>query len=306
MYSMIGIPPILKLWREMQRQRPSAVIIRDPRTAYGLLAILISKLIGTRVIFYTQTPQCERTNRWKAWVRKGTLRIVNAAWITPVLGNSNRYKPAFVDLHYVPFVIEPQTCPRVKQWFAGDMVNILSVGKFERRKNHRLFLDAVSRLATRYPIRVTIIGESSSTPERQQEFTSVKRYSKHIGLDDRVNFKTGLSFSEIQKEYALHDLFVLASHDEPGAVSLLEAMSHSLPVICSDSNGTQCYVHPDKNGFVFRSNNLDDLESHMDRILRCRERLMEMGQHSYKLVVLEHAPQRYVDALTVIASGKGQ
>ena len=34
-------------------------------------------------------------------------------------------------------------------------------------------------------------------------------------------------------------------------MSVLEAMAHSLPVICSDSNGTQCYIRPGENGYVF-------------------------------------------------------
>lgn len=303
-YGIFSIPLILKLWRAIKRQRPSAVIVRNPYSAYALLTILISKVIGTKVIFYCQTPKYRPIKPWARWKHRGMLRVTNAAWITPLLGRPDRYKPAFIGLHYIPFVIEPQTCPQEKRWFAGGVVNILSVGKFYRRKNHHLFLDAVGRLATRYPIRATIIGESKSTPELQQEFKLVKQYSKRIGLDHCVNFKTSLSFSDMQKEYACHDLFVLASHSEPAAVSLLEAMSHSLPVICSDSNGTQCYVHPGKNGFVFRSNDLNDMESCMHRILRCRESLMEMGQHSYELVISEHAPGRYVDALIAITSGE--
>ena len=51
----------------------------------------------------------------------------------------------------------------------------------------------------------------------------------------------------------------LPSSDEPAAVSHLEAMSHSLPVICSDSNGTRCYIRQGENGYVFRTG--DALES---------------------------------------------
>ena len=78
-------------------------------------------------------------------------------------------------------------------------------------------------------------------------------------------------------------------------------MSHCLPVVCSEGNGTSCYVRPGENGFVFRTDDLDDLTASMDKILRDRERLVEMGRRSYELVITEHAPERYVEALLSLA-----
>ena len=109
----------------------------------------------------------------------------------------------------------------------------------------------------------------------------------------------------MQREYALHDLFVLPSREEPASVSLLEAMAHSLPVICSDSNGTQCYIRPGENGYVFGTDDLDGLVAAMERITEDRERLKAMGRRSYELVVSEHAPSRYVEALLEIAGQGG-
>ena len=88
-----------------------------------------------------------------------------------------------------------------------------------------------------------------------------------------------------QRSSHSHDLFVLASRDEPAAVSHLEAMAHSLPVVCSDANGTSCYVRHGENGFIFRSGDIDDLTACIERVIKDREHLLEMGRRSYELVL---------------------
>ena len=106
----------------------------------------------------------------------------------------------------------------------------------------------------------------------------------------------------MQHCYSTHDVFVLASRSEPAAVSPLEAMAHSLPVVCSDSNGTSCYVRPGVNGFVFRNDDLGDLVACLDQVINNRTRLIEMGRRSYEFVESEHSPSGYADALVQMAS----
>ena len=297
-----GIPPVLKFWNEMRRRRPSVVIIRNPASGYGLLSIFATKLIGAKLIFYTQGPKYRKLKEWKRLLSSFACWTTGAEWITPVLGVPDQYAP--VDKwHYVPFVIEPQVSLQEKSWFVGDAINLLAIGKYQPRKNYRLFLEVVDRLSRRYSIRSTIIGECS-TPVHQRELESLRKYSERLGLDDKVEFKTNLPFPDVQMHYSKHDVFVLPSRDEPAAISHLEAMAYSLPVVCSDSNGTRCYIRPGENGFVFRTNDLDDLEACLDRIMSDRKRLVEMGGRSYGLAISEHAPERYVDTLVAIVNSR--
>lgn len=76
------------------------------------------------------------------------------------------------------------------------------------------------------------------------------------------------------------------------------------PVVCSDSCGTKGYIRPGENGFVFRTDDIDHLEACLDKIVRDRKKLVEMGHRSYQLVVSEHAPERYVESLVAIASSQ--
>ncbi len=299
------MPPPRALWNELRRRRPSVVIVRDPFSAYGRLAIGMATLLGHRLILYTQSPRHHplkrRIRRWRKFTTSAILRMKGAHWITPVLGMADRY-PASDNWHYVPFVMEPQTAPERRSWVPDGTVRILTVGKYEPRKNHGLFLKVIARLSQRHPICCTVVGECS-TPEHERQFALLRQRAAELGLTRRTSFKVNLPFFQVQAQYRQHDVFVLASRREVAAVSPLEAMAHSLPVVCSDSNGTECYIRPGENGFVFRTDDEAELEVCLERIIEDRETLVGMGARSYELVVDEHAPQAYVDALLSIVEG---
>ena len=91
-----GMPPPLRLFAVMHRLRPSAVVVRDPKSAYGLLASLIAKLIGTKLILYTQTPKHQHVSLRKRLVFSLMMRTTRAEWFTPLRGRPDRYPPVHV------------------------------------------------------------------------------------------------------------------------------------------------------------------------------------------------------------------
>lgn len=292
-----GLPPVVRFVTEVRARRPSAMIVRDPRTAYGLLAVLVAKLMGVRLILYTQSARAVTPKTASHALGRVFRRVTRASWFSPIRGGAAADGP----VEYVPFVTPTHTSPTRKRWFAGDCVNLLALGKFVPRKNHLLFLDAMAELSSTHRIRARIVGESS-TEEHRREWERVMQHCRDRGLDDRVDVELNLPFAAMQNCYSEHDVFVLASRDEPAAVSPLEAMAHSLPVVCSDSNGTSCYIRPGENGFVFRTDDLGDLVACLDQVITDRTRLIEMGRRSYELVASEHAPSRYVEVLVRMAS----
>ena len=300
----IQVPSFVALWSKMRELAPDAVIVRNPNSAYGLLSAVTARLLGCTVVLYSQTLMHRRLTPWQRFARSFPAWLAGAKWITPVLGSPDIHFPAFSALRYVPFVMEPQTEPRARQWFRERCVNVLCIGKFMRRKNHHLFVEAIARLSERHDVRATIIGECT-TEDNKEVLAQVSQLVSELSLDERLQIKLNLPYSDVQKEYTQHDLFVLPSRDEPAAVSHLEAMSHSLPVICSDSNGTHCYIRTGENGYVFRTDDLDHLVECMERIIEDRSRLIEMGARSYELVISEHSPSKYVESMVAIAEGHG-
>ena len=298
-----GIPSLTGLWRQMKDLDPDVVVVRNPTYLRRALQVVVARLTGSTVILYDQSPM-HRPVRLKGVIPQLVSWFAGAKWITPVLGRPDIHSPAFAAIRYVPFVMEPQTNSYQRHWFQDDAINVISVGRFEDRKDHRLFIRVVAELSKRYPIRATVIGECTAQKHRR-ELSEAMNLSEALGLGDMVRFVTNMQFSDVQQEYTNHDLFVLASRDEPASVSPLEAMAHSLPVICSDSNGTRCYIRTGENGYVFRTGDLDDLEGCMERIISDRTRLKEMGARSYELVISEHSPAKYVEKMVSIANGNG-
>ena len=295
-----GIPSPVRFYTSMRRLRPSAVVVRDPKSAYGLLATLVTKLIGAKLILYTQTPKHQPVSRGKRLAYSLMIRTTGAEWFTPLRGRPDRFSAVNRALHYLPFVAEPGTSPSSKRWFRNDTVNILSIGKFQRRKRHDLFVEAIAVVAGKHAVRALIVGECT-TDEHREVIEDVTRQRDRLGLEQTIEFRTNLPFAEVQRLYAAHDLFVLPSQGEPAAVSLLEAMAHSLAVICSDTNGTACYILPGRNGSVFRSGDAQHLAACIAEAVQDRKRLMELGAEGYRQVLDEHRPVRYVNALVGMA-----
>ena len=106
--------------------------------------------------------------------------------------------------------------------------------------------------------KVTIVGQTYSRGYKQ-EMAAVFEAIDGTGMEDRVEVVTDVPHGKMDAYYAAHDLFVLASSREPFGYSVLEAVGWGIPVICSDSTGSSHYVHDGYNGYIFKSNDLNDL-----------------------------------------------
>ena len=175
----LSLPPLSDLWSLMRRLEPDVVVVRNPNSAYGLVSIGMARLMRRTVVFYSLTPMHRQLGWRKRLVRSFPAWVARSRWITPILGSPDAFPPAFGALRYVPFVIEPQTCPGRRQWFMDGEINVLNVGKYQERKNHRLFLEAIANLSEKYPVRATIIGECTTT-EHRSEFAEVKKLHKSL------------------------------------------------------------------------------------------------------------------------------
>ena len=97
--------------------------------------------------------------------------------------------------------------------------------------------------------------------------------------------------------YERTDLFVLPSTLEPASISQLEAMAFSIPVICSDTNGSACYVENGHNGYLFRDNEEKSLKEAMEKIIKDPGLLKEMGRNSYQDVKEKYQFENYYEGV---------
>jgi glycosyltransferase involved in cell wall biosynthesis len=109
----------------------------------------------------------------------------------------------------------------------------------------------------------------------------------------RTRFFGALYGDELDPIYRQADLFVLPG---TGGLAVQQAMSHGLPVIVAEADGTQTdLVHPE-NGYLTLPGDVDQLHFSLKMALEDPARLRKMGQESYRIVREEINLEIMVDA----------
>ncbi len=278
-----GIPSINELLK-LKTKKYDLIIIRDPVNLMSLSYLFWAKIIRLRVILYIQR-EIHRKNslKIKEMLESMLLKFFKTECISPCLGKL-KYKK-MNNITYLPFCLN--VINYKKKWFTNNKINILTIGKFIKRKNHSLLIQALSLIKKKSNFRVTIIGECS-TKEHFLNLDKIKEEIRLSGLD--INILTNVSPKKMKGFYKKHDLFVLPSINEPASISNLEAMSLGLPVITTDSNNTSCYTEHNKNGFIVKSNNVNDLSKKLKFFIENRLVLKKFGKESLSIIEKKYNP----------------
>lgn len=298
-----GFPPLGKLKKIIYEFGPDLVILRE-RSLYSIAAYLLCKRKGYPCILYNQSPLWSEPPK-KDFRHRMVDRLSPKMRMTPVMGVKKPGLSIGENDYFVPFVVEPRKAPQERTYFANDTIHILCIGKYEPRKHHLMLLEAVEKLLfkresgvadDRVNVRVTLIGEATM-PFQKEYCEKVRQYVSAHHMEAIVTVKTNVPRSQMEAEYLSADIYVIPSTFEMASVSQLEAMSYSLPVICSDTNGTACYVEDGKTGYLFRDCDGEDLQRKLTAMLFDREGIRRMGAAGYQTLVEKYNFKRYYDTI---------
>ena len=318
----LGWPPYPKMRKLIREFHPDLVILRE-KSVYSVVSWQTCKGMGINGILYNQTPLWCRPEEIRHDPAHRLMdRLVPDKRMTPVLGNPEggiKDEKAV----YIPFVMQPHLAPERREFCRNGKIHILCIGKYERRKNLLMMIKAVQNIQTKggrqaiqakmgtqaarteagIPIRLTIAGECSNRFHEEYKAELIQ-YIKENRLEELVELRENLGPEQVAELYRLSDLFVLPSSQEPASVSQLEAMSWSLPVICSDTNGTACYIEHGGNGYLFRNQDEDSLAKALRNAVSSPSHMKEMGEESYRLVMERHQFAQYYQKVCAM-TGQG-
>jgi glycosyltransferase involved in cell wall biosynthesis len=191
-----------------------------------------------------------------------------------------------------PSTFDPST-RGAKQPQSGQALRpvILFVGRLQFRKNVDLLLGACAEIESQP--RLVIVGDG---PERE----SLEDLAREIyPAAEFVGSKHG---DELRAHFEQADLFVLPG---TGGLAVQEAMSHGLPVIVAQGDGTQADLVRKENGWQIPPGDFDALVATMKEALSDAARLRRMGEESYRIVReeinIEKMVDVFVDALNALS-----
>ena len=159
---------------------------------------------------------------------------------------------------------------------------ILYASKFLKRKNPVVLFDAYARLSedgiSPPPAYLLYIGNG------EERGTLEQRIEMH-GWQNRVKLLGFKNQTELPAYYALCDLFVLPSSQEPFGLVINEVMNAGKAVISTEIVGaSRDLVQPGRNGLIVPAGDVSALASALQQALSDREQLRQMGNESRKII----------------------
>lgn len=242
---------------------PDVILLKAYQNALAIKTLRIAKKLNIKVLMLTQTNFAHI--KGSKFLFKLNIKLFKDlkvwAYITPIKSNYTVFKNFGIkNIFYLPFLY-PSKIKNIKP--IKETIKILCVGKFQKRKDQLLLLKVFAELINDgYKTKLCFIGELAD----KKYFENLKNYIEKNNLQQHVCIQTNVSYSDMVGIYKKYDLFVLPAYSEPAAYSIVEALANGLPVICSNENGTKCYIEESKNGYIFKAKSKEELK---EKITNC-------------------------------------
>ena len=170
----------------------------------------------------------------------------------------------------------PDLCP--VEEFADGRLNILFVGRLEKRKGLPYLIEAFAEVKREVPesrlIVVGAYGDLDKVPFRLQV--------RHLGLSD-VHFVGRVTDEDLARYYRIADVFCAPSTGmESFGLVLLEAMASGVPVVASDIEGYRGVMDDGVQGVLVKPEQAEDLAVALVSLLRDPQRRRAMSANGRK------------------------
>jgi phosphatidylinositol alpha-mannosyltransferase len=206
----------------------------------------------------------------KKWFRKldGKIAVSQAARKFALSHFPGYYNiiPNGVDLEH----FSPEVAPIER--FKDGKLNILFVGRMEKRKGLSYLLEAFGRIKQEVPdSRLIVVGPGTRLRRRYEKKVAKKR------LQDVV-FVGFASYQDLPRYYQTADVFCApATGSESFGIVLLEAMALGKPIVASDIEGYAGVVSDGVDGVLVPPKDSPSLAQALINLLKDEPRRREMG-----------------------------
>ena len=167
----------------------------------------------------------------------------------------------------------------------SDNILLCNVSAIDPVKGLDILINAVGILKTHYGLTnfkcCHIGGLRSETDEnisyQQELFRQVKGQkleNEFLWLGHR---------NDIDSILSVFDIYVHPSRMEGLGVAIMEACTHSLPVVGTRVGGIPEIVHHNENGFLFSPESAEELAGYLNQLIKDKELCVKMGNESFRI-----------------------
>ncbi len=211
-------------------------------------------------------------------LNKKVLSVLNN--VDHIVANSNYTKNLAIDLGVQEekiVIINPGIDPvavvpkkyldEAEDILKGKKNRLITVSRFDKRKNHEKVIMAVRNLKEIYPdITYTCIGYGD-------EEERLKKLVIELKLEDQVTFLKDIPSDLKNALVAKSDIFVMPSiiykkSVEGFGIAYVEAAQYGVPSIGGKDGGASDAIIHEKTGFICDGNKLEDVYSSIDNLFR--------------------------------------
>ena len=171
---------------------------------------------------------------------------------------------------------DKSTIKRAEQILKDKNPKLITVSRFDKRKNHEKIIMALRNLRQIYPkITYTCIGYG-------EEEENIKNLVKELQLNDQVTFLKNISQDLKNALVFKSNVFVMPSITyktsvEGFGIAYVEAAQLGVPSIGGKDGGASDAIKHNETGIICDGNSLEDIYSSIDLILK-NNSYLEMGK----------------------------
>ena len=216
-----------------------------------------------------------------SWLNKRVLNVLNN--IEYVVANSNFTKNLAIDLGVYSekiVVINPGIDPvykvpqdlmkKAEDIFGAKKNRLITVSRFDKRKNHEKVIMALRNLKEIYPdIIYLCIGYGD-------EEENIKKLVEQLNLGNQVIFLKNISNDLKNALVASSNIFIMPSiidkkSIEGFGIAFVEAAQFGVPSIGGKDGGASDAIIHEKTGLICDGNSLEDISASVDTLLKDRK-----------------------------------
>ena len=181
-----------------------------------------------------------------------------------------------------PKELNKKTMNKVESLLKVKTPRLITVSRFDKRKNHEKVIMALRNLKQIYPDIVYIcIGYG-------EEEENIKKLVKELGLDGQVMFFKDITNDLKNALVSKSNIFVMPSiiHKksvEGFGIAYVEAAQYGVPSIGGKDGGASDAIHHEKTGLICDGNNLDAVYSSINSMLE-NKKYLELGKNAKEFV----------------------